>query len=435
VLWELFSFNAPSLKLYVDLCAWSQFLSEILINNPGMIDELLDSLVLNQPRAAAELRTELADLCRGAEDLDLILHSFQDKELLRIGVRDILGKDTIHDTTAALSDLAETILVQLATPQYLPLERRYGIPTLTEGPRAGQRCRFALLALGKLGGREMNYHSDLDLVFLYEDDGPTLSPPGEEQAEGHQRTNSFHFFTDLAQRVIRAASYHGPMGRLYKIDMRLRPAGKSGPLVITLAGFRRYLQASPSEGGAQLWERQILTRARVVHGDSEFGQEVLAAVAEGMNALSWQPAVVDEMLAMRQRLEASRGKRDLKRGCGGLMDVEFLVEMFQLKYGREKPALRQVNIWQALAALEATGLLTAPEQQTLAAGYDFLLRTQSQLRLFHNRSLDEVPEAPAEVEKLARRLGYDSGPFFQGALEQHSARIRDLFLGLMQRER
>ena len=114
VLWELFSFNPPSLKLYVDLCAWSQFLSEILINNPGMIDELLDSLVLNQPRTAEELRSELADLCRGAADLDPILHSFQDKELLRIGVRDILGKDTIQETTAALSDLAETILVQIA---------------------------------------------------------------------------------------------------------------------------------------------------------------------------------------------------------------------------------------------------------------------------------------------------------------------------------
>ena len=96
VLWELFSFNPPSLKLYVELCAWSQFLSEILINNPGMIDELLDSLVLNQPRTADELRSELTELCRGAADPDPILHSFQDKELLRIGVRDILGKDTIQ---------------------------------------------------------------------------------------------------------------------------------------------------------------------------------------------------------------------------------------------------------------------------------------------------------------------------------------------------
>src|SRR6185312_72786 len=131
VLWELFSFNPPSLKLYVDVCAWSQFLSEILINNPGMIDELLDSLVLNQPRSALELRGELAELCRGAADLEPILHSFQDKELLRIGVRDILHKDSIQETTAALSDLAEVLLEQIASRQYSPLMKRYGVPILS----------------------------------------------------------------------------------------------------------------------------------------------------------------------------------------------------------------------------------------------------------------------------------------------------------------
>src|SRR5262249_29479155 len=146
VLWELFSFNPPSLKLYVDLCAWSQFLSEILINNPGMIDELLDTLVLNQPRAAGELREELAELCRGAivagpdTSLEPILHSFQDKELLRIGVRDILGKDDTRATTAALTDLAESILAQLARLQYPPLEKRFGVPYLAgvEPPRASR---------------------------------------------------------------------------------------------------------------------------------------------------------------------------------------------------------------------------------------------------------------------------------------------------------
>src|SRR5206468_2507422 len=117
VLYELFSFNPPTLKLYVDLCAGSPFLSEILINNPGMIDDLLDTLVLNRPRSAEELRAELAALCQGAADVEPILHSFQDKELLRIGVADLLGKAPIADTTAALSDLAETILAQIVALQ------------------------------------------------------------------------------------------------------------------------------------------------------------------------------------------------------------------------------------------------------------------------------------------------------------------------------
>src|SRR5207245_5766871 len=156
VLWELLSVSTPSLKLYVELCASSQFLSEILISNPGMSDELLDSLVLNQPRTAEELRAELAELCRGAADVDPILHSFQDKELLRIGVGDILGKDSIQATTVFLSDLAETILAQIVKLQEPPLTQRFGVPFL-EGGRA---ARYALLGLGKLGGRELSYHSD-----------------------------------------------------------------------------------------------------------------------------------------------------------------------------------------------------------------------------------------------------------------------------------
>src|SRR5262249_46873435 len=161
---------------------------------------------------------------------------FQDKELLRIGVRDVLNKDSIQETTAALSDLAETILVQLVAQQQAPLCRRYGMP-LAEG----RPCRFALLALGKLGAREMSYHSDLDLMMIYEADGRTGTPPsppgllsrahGESEIEprgerGNQRieeTDNFHYFTKLAQALIKSLSQMGPLGRLYQADMRLRP--------------------------------------------------------------------------------------------------------------------------------------------------------------------------------------------------------------------
>jgi glutamate-ammonia-ligase adenylyltransferase len=440
VLWELFSFNPPSLKLYVDLCARSQFLSEILINNPGMIDELLDSLVLNQPRTAEELRAELAQLCRGATDLEPILRSFQDKELLRIGVRDILGKDPIRDTTRALSELAETIFVQVAGPQAAPLEKRYGVPLLAEGERAGQRARFVVLALGKLGAREMTYHSDLDLMVVYEGDGRTGPPPEATRFDRFELTDNFHFFTELAQRVIKATSYPGPMGRLYQVDMRLRPTGKSGSLVLPLCEFRRYFTAggdSPAhpEGSAQLWERQALTRARVVYGDAAFAREVMAAVEEGAYGLVWRPEWADEVLAMRERLQASRTVRDLKRGPGGMADVEFLVQLFQLKHGRDVPALRTTNTWDLLQALRDAELLSEPEHATLKGGYDFLLRVQGRLRIVHNRSLNAVPEAAEEVEKLARRLGYESGPRFLAELERHTAQVRELFLALAARER
>src|SRR5579871_774976 len=437
VLWELFSFNPPSLTLYVDLCAWSEYLSEILINNPGMIDELLDSLVLNQPRAAAELRAELADLCRGAADLDPILHSFQDKELLRIGVRDILGKDTIQATTGALSDLAETLLVQIALLQQPALTRRFGIPYLDDGDRKGEPSRYALLALGKLGGREMSYHSDLDLILVYEGDGRTGPPSGANRFDRYELTDNFHFFTEFGQRIIKATSFWGPMGRLYQVDMRLRPTGRSGSLVIPLTEFRRYYE----QGGAQLWERQALTRARVVFGDAEFARLVMEAVRRGAFGLPWRAEMAGEIQEMRDRLEASRSERDLKRGFGGIVDVEFLVQLFQIKYGRELPELRTPNTWEALTALRIRGLLTEEEFTTVLAGYNFLRLVESRLRIVHNLSLDELPEKPEDLEKLARRLGFEAaiqgsaGHQFLAELERHTTQTRELFLKLVARER
>src|SRR5262249_51049866 len=152
----------------------------------------------------------------------------------------ILGKDSLAQTTAALSDLAEVILAQIAELQLEPVRQRFGMTCLASGPRAGQPARFVVLGLGKLGGREMSYHSDLDLVMVYEGDGWTVPPPGASRFDRFESAEHFQYFTDLAQRIIKAASFLGPHGRLYQVDMRLRPTGKSGSLVTPLAEFQRY---------------------------------------------------------------------------------------------------------------------------------------------------------------------------------------------------
>ncbi len=437
VLWELFSFNEPSLHLYVDLCAWSQFLSEILINNPGMVDELLDSLVLNQPREIEGLQRELRELCRGPLDPVPILHSFRDKELLRIGVRDILGKDTVRETTAALSDLAETILTQIASMPYEPLIRRFGVPYIADGERAGGISRYALLGLGKLGGREMSYHSDLDLVFVYEADGKTGPPKGSSRFDRFDLTDNFHFFTELARQMIRTTSHHGPMGQLYQVDMRLRPTGRSGSLVIPLSEFERYYES----GGAQLWERQALTRARFVAGHPDFGEQVMKVVKQAAYGLHWRPEYSDEIKAMRERLEASGSERDVKRGYGGIVDVEFIVQLLRLKHGRKHAQLQHPNTWESLAAAQVAGLLSPEQHQTLISSFEFLRLVESRLRIVHNRSLDELPDRTEDIVKLARRLGFESEPnhsagtkFFE-AMDRSTTEIRELFLKIVKREK
>lgn len=422
VLWELFSVNPATLKLYVELCAGSPFLSGLLINNPGMVDELLDSLVLDQPRTAEELHAELTELLRGATDPEPILHSFQDKEFLRIGVSDLLGKATIQATTAALSDVADTIVnhaLELVEPVVVA---KYGWPQ-SEGVAAGEgaesSCGYVLLGLGKLGGREISYHSDLDLLLIYQSDGSTTR--GEPNRQ---------FFTELTQRVIKMISQLGPMGRLYAVDMRLRPTGKSGGLVLSLEEFRRYFASS----ACQLWERQTLTRARVVRGPQRLAQQVMDSVRNAMLGPSWCPRVAEDIRGMRQRLEATASPRSLKRGPGGLNDVEFAVQLLQLKYGREHPELLKANIWDAIAALHEARFLTAREAATLEKGYSFLRTVEARLRIVTDRPLTEIPENSAEQQKLARRLGFANPAEFQAAFREHTAKIRACYESLVARE-
>ncbi|HUR52725.1 MAG TPA: bifunctional [glutamate--ammonia ligase]-adenylyl-L-tyrosine phosphorylase/[glutamate--ammonia-ligase] adenylyltransferase, partial [Gemmataceae bacterium] len=444
VLWELFSVNKPSLKLYVELCAGSPFLSGLLINNPGMIDELLDSLVLNRPRTGDELRAELAELCRGASDPEPILHSFQDKEFLRLGVGDLLGKADIRDTTGALSDVADTVLNQVVDLVEPEVRAKWGSPQLrnaefgmrnqnqnsepgTGGSGSGvsiphsefriPQCRYALLGLGKLGGREISYHSDLDLLLVYEDDAG-----GMANAE---------FFTELVQRVIKRTSQMGPMGRLYEVDMRLRPTGKSGRLVLSLAEFRRYF----ATGGAAIPERQALSRCRVVRGEPEFAAEVLAAARAAMLGKAWCPQVVGEVRAMREKMEATAPPGSLKRAPGGIVDVEFVVQLLQLKHGREHPEVLRPNVWDALDALEAGGFLKREEAAPLRAGYSFLRLVEARLRIVTDRALTEIPEAADDRVKLARRLGYPDPARFLADVARVKADIRRVYAALTTREK
>ena len=410
VLWELFSFNPPSLKLYVDICD-SPFLAQMLINNPGMIDDLLDSLILNRPRELADLRGELTELLRGAGDpaaVDAILHSFQDKEILRITVRDLLRKTEIREVTAELSDLAETLFVEVARRQETLLRERHG----DAGP-------YVILALGKLGGREMSYHSDLDLVLVY---------AGEGRTSGARPIDHYEYFTDLARRIIKTLSHLGPMGRLYAVDMRLRPTGKSGSLVVPFGEFQRYFEAR----SAQIWERQSLTRSRVLHGDPAFAAEMVARVRKAAVDIPWTAEVVREIRQMRERLESSGSLRSLRRAPGGMTDIEFLVQALQIRHGRARPELCLTNTWESLAAFRDSGLLTPAEHDLLVASYSFHRLTEAKLRVLLNRPASEFPESSEELEKFARRLGYPAGDEpakerFLRDLEGHRRATREIY--------
>ena len=419
VLWELFSFNPPTLRLYVELCAHSQFLSEILINNPGMIDDLMDSLVVDRPEPALAIKAELAELCRGAEDLSPILLSFRNKEWVRIGTRDILGREPIRDVTRELADVAEATVIFGARNQWAKRALRYGVP---RRPDDGRRSRWAIVGLGKLGGRELNYHSDLDLIFIHEGDGQTEG--------GHESVPNEVFVTEVIRQILKmlAGTESNSAGPLYTVDTRLRPHGASGPLVVTLDAFRDYFQTS-----AKTWERLALARARVVYSTGGFSR-IVSDTIRSLFVLPESPsALAREVVAMRRKLEETRARTHLKRGYGGLADIEFLVQFLQLVHAAEFPEIVRPNLWDALDALHRVNLLAASAHADLVAAYGFLRTVESRLRIVHNRSGVNLPDDTGELVRLARRLGYEEVSAaatiaaFRAEAARHAARTRALF--------
>ncbi|MBS0208823.1 MAG: bifunctional [glutamate--ammonia ligase]-adenylyl-L-tyrosine phosphorylase/[glutamate--ammonia-ligase] adenylyltransferase [Planctomycetes bacterium] len=421
VLWELFSFNPPSMNLYVELCASAPYLSSILITNPGMIDELMDSLVLNKLPTRADLRATLAEVARGAVDLEPILHSFKNTQQLRVGVRNILGKEEIQSTTGALSDIAETCLERIIEHEYARLAEKLGEPTIGGEVRTGQKCELIVLAMGKLGGRELNYHSDLDLVFLYEADGATFHP--RRSTRSGETTSNQHFFGELGTRVIKAASRLGPYGRLYDIDARLRPTGRSGTLATSFAEFERYF----TEGLGQLWERQALCKARVVWGAKPAAEQALALVHQAAFSSCLRPGDSELIRQMRHRIEAAASPRNLKRGRGGICDIDFLVQLLQLRYAGEQPELRQPSTTLALAALYQSGRLSADDYEFLMASYRFLRTVELRLRLMSTTARDALPDDGAELDRLARALGLLSRSELEAEVSRYTEENRRRF--------
>ncbi len=401
VLWDLFRSNEPSLDLYVRLCAARGYLSELLTTNPGMIDELVDSLQLDHLPTRASLSATLAELCRGASDTLVVLHDFKNAEHLRIGVRDILGKEDIDRTHEALADVAETCLAHVAELEFARLVEKYGVPTIGPGPFEGESSQFVIVGLGKLGGREPNYHSHLDVMFLYEAEG-TTRPQGHSRRQ--ERTANNFFFTQLAQRIIKQLAEHTPKGRLYAVDALLRPIGVGGALALPFTDFAQHFQS----GAAPLWQWQVLCQARPVFGEATARERAANLIRELLVGRQSSEGDRLEIRRMRMQLERGASANNLKRGPGGTLDVEFIVQMLQLKQGAASPSVLTTNTQSALGALATAGALKEDVAQRLGDSYRFLRRVESGLRLLDTSARHDLPEAQAELAQLALLLGHSN---------------------------
>jgi len=422
-LWELFRFHPPSLQLYVRLCAASPYLSGILTTNPGMMDELIDSLQRHELPSPGDLQATLSELCHRAADTLPILHDFKSAQHLRIGVRDMLGKEDIDQTHQALADVAETCLAHIAQLEYQQLALKFGVPTIGPGPCAGEPSRPIIVGLGKFGGREPNYHSDLEVLFLYEADGLT-QPAGRSRRQ--QPTANNHFFTQFAQRILKQVSQLTPQGRLYPIDAVLRPIGVGGALALSLADFAQHF----SSGAAPLWQWLALCKARPVFGESTTCAAVQNLVDQLLTSRPWTDA--DRALVRQSRLQLERGAAptNIKRGPGGTVDVEYLAQMLQLQHASRQQQVLATSTQEALQRLAHAGALERSLAAQLGDSYRYLRRVESGLRLLETKARHDLPTAAEPLHQLALLVGHSNPAKLRDQCLAHMADNRAAFLRL-----
>jgi glutamate-ammonia-ligase adenylyltransferase len=402
--WQWLAGNPDILAVFVDLCGWSQDLTDRLLRDPAMIDAFLDSLVVDARDGRQPWDDLPLDEIERTDRPEELLSSLKDLSMLRIGIRDIQGKANTRNTAHDLTRLAERILTLALSAARAGIERKAG--PFPDG------FRFAVLGLGKLGAVEMNYASDLDLQFVAEG--------GAEHA------------LKLASALARMVGGPGDRGRIYGVDTRVRPWGRSGPLVTPLASFRRYYAEEADHA-----ELLMLTKARFVAGDLSLGRETGVAVADALYGRPPPADLRERVVDMRRRIEESASGEDVKRGFGGLVDVEFIAGYLRLAHGHARPALRVTGTLESLAAARREGLLTARRHEALLTALQFLTTVESRIRIVWDMALDTIPRAPDERERLALRLGYSPSPdrsAGEALLEEyryHTARTRDVFRELL----
>jgi len=423
VLWELFSFNPPTLRLYIRMCALTDYLASILKQNPGMIDELMDALQLQQLPTRAWLEQNLNELSRGAEDLALALHSFKNTQHMRIGVRDLLSRDDIRNIHRALSDVASLCLQSVASHHYQKMIQRYAQKGKADFLLNEFECPFMILGLGKLGGREPNYHSDLDVIFLYD------SSSGIEDYLAPEVTAPF-FFSELAAGITRFITHSPRHGQLFEIDSRLRPTGKSGTLAVSLDEFERYF----SSDTGQLWERQSLCKARPVFGVESITTRAMAVVKQVLQQKPWSPDMAVYIRKMRTTMESDCESTNLKRGIGGTIDIEFAIQMLQLKHAREDDRVLVPGTLDAISWLVAGGFLDSERGKQLTECYRQLRRVEAQLRLMNTTARHDLPTDPSQLAKLAKLLNYSDADAMLESIKQCRQTVRGLFDGIFDQQ-
>lgn len=382
--------NLETMRYLVSIFSNSEFLSNFMINHPELLDYLIlrtyAAPIKDRDTMSNELDSSLSESSDYETTMD-ILRRFRNTEILRIASNDLYGIIDIHEVSEQFTALAEIMLDRCLKIAMDYLSEKYGSPG---------ESKIAILGLGKLGGRELGYNSDLDIIFVYSRDG---------YSEGGKRTITLReYFTYLAQRVISLLSTYTSEGYIFKVDTRLRPSGNAGAMVTSGESLIKYHMES-----AWLWERQAMIKTRFVAGDKDFGEKIVGEIKSLIFEKGLGKEEKNEMNRMKERITEEhikdKNRYNLKYSPGGLVELEFLVQGYQLEHGSTIAELRTPKTRDAINTLIAKNIIEEKDGETLLNAHYFLRKLENRLRLLYDYTTDNLPVDRRELEKLTKSMG------------------------------
>ncbi|MDB6024917.1 MAG: glnE [Verrucomicrobiales bacterium] len=420
-------------RILISVFAGSEFLSQLLFANPDWFTSVLNPEQLTFPRQKQglqrELETLLKPLLKKRDYSPALPHLRQIKhrEMLRIGARDLARLSHTAEITEELSAVADVLLDGVFQICFLQLTERFGIPYHQNVENLWEPTRFTVIGLGKLGGQELNYSSDVDVIFIYSDEGNVFKIPPRKFEQAGKGLSNHQFFTRLAESFIAEVTRLTPEGNLYRIDLRLRPEGDAGPLARSLGSYENFY----AQWG-QTWERMMLIKARGVAGDTELGHEFLETIQTFRYPRSLNERLFREVTAIKERIEnevvkAGEIDRDVKRGRGGIREIEFIAQSLQLLHAGKNPFLQNTQTIATLEKLVHYKQLTRIDVDELSIAYFFLRDVEHRLQMENDQQTHTIPTDRKSRERLARLMGFDDLARFEKAKSSHSANVRRVY--------
>jgi glutamate-ammonia-ligase adenylyltransferase len=407
-----------------NLFSYSQFLANYCIKNPHSLFRAIEQL--DNPFNTDELKEELRSLFRSIttinEGMNLV-RNFRKDYFLILTLQDILKINSLQDVMLHMSNLADAILSESLNFVESFLKQRYGEP---------ENNSLSLISLGKLGAQELNYSSDVDVIFVYKKEGETS---GIRTISGIKinKISAFEYYTKLVEEFSRFLSANTDNGFAYRVDLRLRPQGQRGSLVMSLSSYEEYY-----ESWGQLWERAVLIRARPIAGDGELGNQFLNIIKPFVYRKYLDFDAIDEIRKMKSQVEQIKGgsfSRDIKRGYGGIREIEFFIQIFQLIYGGKYPILRERSTFKGLHKLLQKGFIGYEDYAQLLDNYIFLRTLEHRLQQLNDIQTHTMPSDEKELKILSKKMGFRNTQSFLEELSDRRKKVRTIYDSLLETKR